>query len=274
MNKLLLKLFSLVFTLSVGLNLSAQTSGTLTFTFTEVAKPTSSCYNFNAQHVLAAWIQTSTGAFVKTKLRYVGAGTNDHLPTWASNASCTSGIATSSGCNTLDGTTGATRASWATYVITWDGKKGATATGTLQPDGVYKVTLQSTWNHGTGGTALTTYTFTKGPNVDHQTPVANTTFSNITLDWQPNTTGIEEISAPEMSVYPNPTTGVFNVDYAKANHIKVFSTLGVIVYDEKLEEELSTGTKTINLNSCANGIYMISISNDKGLIYRKVILDK
>lgn len=260
-------------------SLFAQTAGTLTFTFTEIAKtPT---YNGNAQHVLAAWIQnttgTGTGTFVKTKLRYAGGGTSDHLPTWAANASCTSALnCVGAGCNIVDGTTGATRSAWSTYTVTWDGKKGAAATGTLQPDGVYKVTIQSTWNHGTTGTATSSYTFTKGPTVDHQTPAATTTFSNVILHWQPSSvTGINEnvVTNPVITVYPNPSTGVFNIDYTNANTIRVISTLGVLVYEEKTEQ-LSEGTKSIDLGNFANGIYMITVSNENGSSNHKVILNK
>ena len=181
MKKILLNLI-ISSAICFSVDASAQTSGTLTFTFTEVAQAIT--YSGNAQHVLAAWVQTSAGAFVKTKLRYVGGITSDHLPTWASNALCTSGVATSSGCNTVDATTGATCSAWKTYTISWDGCKGAAGTGILQPDGVYKVTLQSTWNHGTAYTTVASYTFTKGAAVDHQTPAANAYFSGITLNWQ------------------------------------------------------------------------------------------
>jgi len=47
-----------------------------------------------------------------------------------------------------------------------------------------------TWNHGTGGTATTSYTFTKGPAVDNQIITADPNFGNILLDWTPGVTGI------------------------------------------------------------------------------------
>ena len=120
------------------------------------------------------------------------------------------------------------------------------------------------------------YTFTKGPNVDHQTPAANTTYSNVTLHWQPAVaTGINAVGSenPIINVYPNPTNGVFNVDFANTSNIKVINTLGVIVYEEKLDQT-SNGTKNINLTSFANGIYFITVSNDKGFVNHKVFLDK
>jgi hypothetical protein len=232
MKKTLLKLTTFAAAIIFANNITAQSPGTLTFTFTEASHATNTTYNGNAQHDLAVWIQTSAGAFVKTKLRYAGGGTSDHLPTWASQASCAGGNAISTGCNTIDGTTGATRSAWSTYTISWDGKKGAASTGTLQPDGVYKVAIQSTWNHGTTGTALTTYTFTKSNVVDHQTPANTTNFTGVTINWQPAlVTGLNDagLSSPKVSIYPNPTNGIFNVDYARASNIKVFHTLGGIV---------------------------------------------
>jgi len=266
-------------TVCVSASLKAQTSGTLTFTFTEVAKATSATYNFNAQHNLAAWIQnttgTGTGTFVKTKLRYAGSGTNDHLPTWAVNAGGSAANCLAAACNTVDATTGATRSAWSTYSISWDGKKGAAATGTLQPDGVYKVTLQSTWNHGTGGTATTSYTFTKGPSIDHQTPAGSTTFTNIVLHWDPVVTNVSvnDVQNPEISVYPNPTNGTFSVDFTKTNNIKVMNTLGVVVYEEKFEQP-THGSKNIDLTNFANGIYMVIVSNEKGSSNHKLLLNK
>ena len=281
MKKILLKLAGTSFFICFSANLFAQTTGTLTFTFMPVAKtPT---YNGNSQHVLAAWIQNTTGSgtasFVKTKLRYVGGGTNDHLPAWAANASCTSGIATSTGCNTIDGTTGATLSSFSAKTLTWDGKKGAAATGTLQPDGIYKVTIQETWDHGTTGTAITSYTFTKGANPDHRVITGDVNFGDILIDWVPTssvtTTGINETvpENPEIIVYPNPTGGVINIDFKKATQFKVINILGAVLYDERLEQAMD-GTKSIDFTGFANGIYMVIVSNQKGCSNHKFILNK
>lgn len=280
MKKRLSKLSLILTSLFFSTVLSSQTAGTLTFTFTEVPKATSATYNGNAQHVLAVWVQnttgTGTGTFVKTKLRYAGPGTNDHLPTWSVNAGGTAANCLATACNTVDATTGATRSSWATYQVTWDGKKGPAATGTVQPDGVYKVTLQSTWNHGTGGTATTSYTFTKGPSIDYQTPAANTTFSNVILHWDPAVvTGIDEAASenPQITIYPNPSNGMISIDFNNTSSIKVVNTLGVIVYEEKMEQETG-GTKHIDMSGFAEGIYFVSVSNPKGSVNHKVILNR
>jgi hypothetical protein len=274
MTKLVFKLIAISSIVLSSITLSAQTTGSLTFTFTEIAKaPT---YNGNSQHVMAVWIQTNAGGFVKTKLRFAGGGTSDHLPTWSVNAGGSAANCMSAAANVVDATTGATRASWTSYNVTWDGNIGPAGNGTLQPDGIYKVTLQSTWNHGTGGTAVTSFTFTKGPNQETQTPANTANYSNIFINWVPTApTGINEstLGNPEISVYPNPTSGIFNIDYTKATNIKVTNTLGMVVYDEKVQDPTS-GAKSIDLSSFANGIYFINVSNDNGSSKHKVILNK
>ena len=60
----------------------AQTAGTLSFTFTPVAHSG----NWGSKHVLAVWIQNSSDNFIRTKFRYWGNGTNDHLPNWKTNS--------------------------------------------------------------------------------------------------------------------------------------------------------------------------------------------
>ncbi len=272
--------FQIILVASAGFfstSLSSQTAGVLTFSFMPVAKtPT---YNGNSQHVLAAWIQTNTGGFVKTKLRYAGGGTSDHLPTWAVNAGGSASNCLSTSCNKTDATTGATLSSWAATTFTWDAKNVSGASnGTVVADGVYKVTLQETWDHGSTGTAITSYTFTKGAGPDHQIITADANFGNILIDWIPasgtvTTTGINEttLENPELVIYPNPSAGNITVDFKKADHIKVLNTLGVSVYDEKLEAD---GTRSIDFNNFANGIYIITISNQKGSSNRKFILNK
>ncbi len=265
------KIFTTVFTICLSVGLFAQTAGTLTFTFTQVAH--SPCYQSN-YNVLAAWIETSSGTFVKTKLRYCcGGNTLDHLPTWSVNAGGTS--SNSSAANKTDATTGSTLHGFGTKTFTWDGKNvNGTSNGTLVADGTYKVAIQETWNHGGGNTVTTYYTFTKGPAADHQTPATDANFSTISLDWVPaTTTGIDEESEnPQFNIYPNPSNGIFNLELFNVNTIKVLNTLGSVVYQEKINTNETKST--IDLSNLANGIYFIAVLNDKGTLNKKVIISK
>lgn len=252
----------------------SQTTGTLTFSFTPVAK--SPCYQ-GTKSVMAVWIQTSSGTFVKTKLRYCcGNSTSDHLPTWAVNSGGTATNAGAAACNKTDAVTGATLASFTAKSITWDGKNvNGTSNGTTVADGVYKVTIEETWNHGSTGTATRSFTFTKGPNADHQTPADDANFKGIKLDWVPSTTGIDDNSSElqGVSVFPNPSNdGKFNVNFEQASTIKVVNLLGIVLYDKKVEQ--TTGTAEVDLSDLANGTYIVFVFNGSQSSKHKVILNK
>ncbi len=254
-------------------SLSAQTAGTLTFSFTPVSH---SGYD-GTKNALAVWIQTSAGGFVKTKLRYAGSGngTSDHLPTWAANSGGTASNCIAATCNKTDATTGATLSNFTTKTITWDGKNvSGTVNGTTVADGVYKVTIESTWNHGSTGTTVVSYSFTKGSTAVHLTPANDANFTNIKLDWVPSTVGINEVSENnEINIYPNPTNGIFNVSYKKANSIRVINILGNVVAEEKISAQ-DNGNKTIDLSGFANGIYWINVANDEKSWNYKIVLNK
>ena len=265
MKKLLAQLTSVAFAICISTSAFAQTAGALTFTYTEVAKAASSCYNFsNTEHTFALWIQSNSGTFVKTKVKNCCFGsTGDHLPSWNAN----------SGGNTVSATTGATKASFGSGTVTWD---GTSASSLLVADGIYKVSIEQCWNHGTTGISVTTYTFTKGTAADHQLPANNANISGVKLDWVPTTSSLNDEASsinPVISVYPNPTEGVFNVDFKNATNFKVLNSLGAILYEEKIEQ-LTSGTKSIDLSNFTNGIYFINVSNGTNSSNHKIILNK
>jgi len=271
----LLYLASIAVILGFTVNLTAQTAGTLTFSFTPITQ-TVGAYS-GTKNVLAVWIQSSGGGFVKSKLRYCSLGsTEDHLPTYGVNCGASASDCITNG-NITDATTGATLPSYTVKTITWDGKNvSGTLNGTVVPDGTYQVTIQETWGHGTA-TVLRSFSFTKGPVADHQTPAADTKFTGISLDWVPSALGVNDNVSPNTKVviYPNPTNGIFSIDFKnEINNIRVSNMLGQVVYDEKVADSAAGTTKNIDLSRFGNGIYIINVSNNEGTSNYKVILDK
>ena len=252
------------------------TNQSRTFTFTEVAHSTATTYNGNAQHVLAVWIEQGTGTpgtFIVTKFRYVGSGTKDHLPTWAVKAGGSASNATSATCNVATATSGATLASWTTKTVTWDGKNAA---GTLVADGNYQFVIQSTWDHNytnptTIGTVTRYFPFVKGPGAANPTFLADANFTAITA-----TLANPEFSIkPEVTIYPNPTNGIFNMDFKNdVNNIRVVDILGKVVFSEKIASASADTTKRIDLSNLNNGLYIVSVTNDNGTSNYKIILNK
>ena len=247
----------------------SQTAGTLTFSYT----PTSHSGYSGTKNVLAIWIQKDNGDFVKTRERYVGWNTSDHLPTWAVNSGGSAWSALLPGCDITDATTGATLATFSTRTIQWD---GTDVNGNIVPDGVYKISVESTWDHGNSNTTLRSFTFTKGSNYDIQTPTDDANFTNISLEWIASSTptNIEEATeTPQLFIFPNPAQNFVNIEYEKCTNIKIVSMLGKTVLNLNTYSTAKK-IKSIDLSSFSNGIYMVIASNGNNTQQQMIVVNK
>lgn len=97
---------------------------------------TTTSYNghYAPRHVLAIWIEDSSGKFVKTLL-VNAAARKSYLTNWISNSSGT------------DASTGATLNSHSTHTVTWN---GTNKSGTAVATGTYKLCVEYTEDNGTG----------------------------------------------------------------------------------------------------------------------------
>jgi|TARA_B110000285_G_C15066404_1_gene585388 hypothetical protein len=79
-------------------------------------------------------------------------------------------------------------------------------------------------------------------------------------------TGIDEqIKTDFVSVYPNPTSGLINIDTKKSvKQIKIYNSLGKL--------SLSTKNTVININEFSNGIYYLSVQFETGEIEREKLM--
>ena len=251
------------FAILAGLFLSgisdAQTAGTLTFTYT----PVEHTGTWGTKHVLVIWIQYSSDDFIRTEFRYWGNGTDDHLPNWKANSNE----------NITDATTGATLSTYSTRSFTWD---GTDLSGTLLPDGDYKVTIEECWSHGSSNVTKS-FTFTKSETESHLTPDDDADFTAVSLDWVPSVTGIETAdNSTTFSVFPNPTSKTVFIDFGSntsACNISVVNSLGQEVYSEK-ENEAYSGVKTIDLGSLKNGIYYLNVEVNSKIQTTRIMLMK
>ncbi|MBK6983322.1 MAG: T9SS type A sorting domain-containing protein [Bacteroidetes bacterium] len=75
-----------------------------------------------------------------------------------------------------------------------------------------------------------------------------------------------------MSIYPNPSTGIIDIDL----NYKNVTNLMVVVYDTFGKEVFtSENSSRLDLTQLANGVYALSVSLDnKKPIYKKIILTK
>jgi len=140
---------------------SANSTGTLTVSVLTVAPGG----GYQPKNVVAIWIETNAGVFVKSLLVYANARKTD-LSTWYPNSSG----------NVVNAITGATQSSNATRTCTWN---GTDVGGVVVLDGTYKVCMDI----ADGKTASTNVTFTKGLTAVTLTPANVTGFSNISISW-------------------------------------------------------------------------------------------
>jgi hypothetical protein len=84
-----------------------------------------------------------------------------------------------------------------------------------------------------------------------------------------NHTNNLDIHSANLSLYPNPTTGVLNIDH-KSNDIefRVFSTLGRSIHTGK------THNHKVNLSELPDGVYWIELNDGFNIEKHTVIISK
>lgn len=191
--KKILQKTSTVFILCFTGIVFAQTPGTLTVVYTPTV-PSSATFYSGTRHLGAAWIQSSSGTFTKTKIKYCG-GNCDHLSssTWQ----------TASGGSTTgaDVASGATKTTFTAISFTWN---GTNTSNVIVADGAYNIKIFEVWNHGssTNQQQTSTIAFTKGTTASTITPANTSWLKNIKVIWHPG------VSVPSNTVgtLSNPLT--------------------------------------------------------------------
>jgi hypothetical protein len=237
----------LLLLLITGSSLYSQTAGT--FSFSVVTTAPSGTYG--TKHIMAIWIENSSPTFVKTKIMYSKTSNWDHLATWTSK----------SGGNLVDATTGATLATHGLVSFLWN---GTDVSGVVVPDGAYKVWVEMAWDANlTTGKTITSYSFTKGPSSFTAAPANTANFLGVNLAWTPSTpTSIEnDMQNDDIKVYPNPTSGLLNIDFKKsalACNVLINNNAGVQVYKEVMAD-VPVGIKSLDLSLLAPGAYYVTL---------------
>ena len=144
----------------------------MTITFTTSASPTAAGSQYAPKNVVAVWIESSAGAFVKTAGRWANAR-RSHLVGWIAKA----------GNADVDSVSGASQPSYKTLTATWD--MTARAGGAPPADGVYTIRLEL----ADGDTTMTsqnnegTFTFNRNGTASSQANLTNGGFSNVGIQY-------------------------------------------------------------------------------------------
>lgn len=245
-----------------GTTLHSQTAGTLTCSFTTAFTGG----GYGTKYILAAWIETSSDTFTKTKLKYAS-GDYNHLATWTGK----------SGSNTTDATTGPTRPSPGNLSFIWN---GTDVPASLVGDGPYKVWIEMSWAQNlTTGKTVQSFSFTKGSTADHQTPTSTTNFTGISIDWVPSNVGIVNNNKNEvLSIYPNPINSQSIIKYS----LNEFSDVTISIYDISgklisvlFDDNQAAGNYSLPLSLKAKaGIYFVKLYTGKTQQIQRILISE
>jgi hypothetical protein len=90
------------------------------------------------------------------------------------------------------------------------------------------------------------------------------------------TTGINEWNIEEnTAIYPNPSNGIFNIDSNErlemTDELNIFNLMGKKIYSSNMH---LPDVLTIDISSQPNGIYLLQIKKEKGIVSKKIIINK
>ena len=240
MNRLLLLSISLIFSVAVF----AQTAGQMSFTVTT----SNAGGNYAPKNIVAVWVTDNSGNFIKTIYAYTGAW-KIHLNTWEAASSF----------NVTDATTGATYTSHSTRSYTWNGKN---TSGSIVPDGTYKLWIELTDKNATG--RFTSISFVKGTSSQSLTPANVPSFSSMSLSWTPDLTAVSVSSKQaDYSVFPNPTTGVFEISGDAIQSVEILNITGSSIRRQK--------EASCDISDLPAGVYFVKIKYQGRSVKRKLV---
>ena len=87
-------------------------------------------------------------------------------------------------------------------------------------------------------------------------------------------TGLNKESLSNINIYPNPSTGIFTVEFKKVkennSNISIVHSIGNVVFSEELK--IGNSFRKINLSDFSKGIYLIELQTELGVYKKKIIL--
>ncbi len=86
-------------------------------------------------------------------------------------------------------------------------------------------------------------------------------FHGLTLDLH------ENILEDEVSIYPNPSDGIFNLSVTNETEIEIYESVGNCIYKTKASNQ----TVIIDLSREAKGFYFVKLTDEKKTFYKKII---
>lgn len=106
----------------------------------------------------------------------------------------------------------------------------------------------------------------------------NSSFSDEKIIYIDNSVGISEKNNINVNLFPNPSTGIFtlnlNSDFNKNINIKIYNSLGLVIFEQSNIVLKGKYSKTMNLDELPNGVYFLNVYNNNVNTIKKIIIQK
>lgn len=83
-------------------------------------------------------------------------------------------------------------------------------------------------------------------------------------------TGVGEMAADQVAVFPNPSTARFTIEGEGLSHVTVYNTVGQRVYEANCDGNKSE----VNLSNVESGVYMVRIATKNGNVTKRITIIK
>ena len=89
-------------------------------------------------------------------------------------------------------------------------------------------------------------------------------------------TNINELNSSKLSIYPNPTKGLLNIEFdmvgSKEVSLFIINVLGDIVYQETIDNTIFKYTNKFDLANYSKGVYFVKLKKEDSVVTHKLIL--
>ena len=83
----------------------------------------------------------------------------------------------------------------------------------------------------------------------------------------PNNVGVNDHEMATVSVYPNPTMGLFIIEGQGVTEVEVYNAQGQLVISQTVSDDFVE----IDLSNAVNGLYLVRMTSDAGVMERTVV---
>ena len=93
-----------------------------------------------------------------------------------------------------------------------------------------------------------------------------------------STVGLDEVNSSEISIYPNPSTGNFNLNISNVNaasvDVEITDVSGKVILSNAYNTNNGSVNESINISNVDDGVYIVRVNGGQSMVKRIVISNK